>query len=301
MVSIQAEAVGEGAGAEPSLVLDKSKCPWEWRAPAWWGESGSSCGGTVVKKRDGDTETYVPVLCKRWTCDVCSYFRYAWLLRNLSDAILTQGLDRMWTLTLQTHGRSPEKSHRDVRVFWRKLAKRVTSRWGKFEYVWVCETTTKGYAHLHVLVNRYVPQAWLSSEWRDITKDSFIVDCRKADHGAARYLAKYLGKEARIRRESDGRAIGLHCFGRSQGIVFDDFMPGGKGWEVVKGSWRENAEWLRKNAWILEDRADGVPRIVVSVSAGNVWLRGWGTPPWSGSREPPGGEGCGPKENGGAE
>src|ERR1700680_4257839 len=87
----------------------------------WWGLPGSSCGGCVACRDVDGVRTYVPVMCKRWVCDVCGYYRYAWLVRNIAECIESDQLRVMWTLTLSTVGRTPEGSWDDMQAAWRKL------------------------------------------------------------------------------------------------------------------------------------------------------------------------------------
>ena len=51
--------------------------------------------------------------------------------------------------------------------------------------------------HIHAIVDsEYMNQAWLASQWRSITGDSYIVDIRKcfSHYGAIRYLTDYITK-----------------------------------------------------------------------------------------------------------
>jgi hypothetical protein len=232
--------------------------------PDDWGRVGSSCGDQVATKWEDGVRTYVPILCKRWCCEVCSYYRHAWLIRNLVEAMHVHGLNKMWTLTLQTSGRTPEESFLDVQAAWGKLHDRLTRLCGHFEYWWVIQTTQRGYAHMHVLVNRFFKWDLVRRLWLACTGDSDVVrvDLLKG-YAAASYVARYVGKEARRRVDRGAVLSGRHLFGKSSGIVFDDFMAAGKGWEVLKVSWQENAAYLRAAHQVVFYSVDPLPRMTV--------------------------------------
>ncbi len=85
----------------------------------------------------------------------------------------------------------------DIHRHFRTLVKRLRRRWGRFEYIGVVEI--KGdRQHLHLVFRgEYMEQVQLSAMWQDIHK-SPVVDIRAVYRakGGARYLAKYLAKEA---------------------------------------------------------------------------------------------------------
>ncbi|MBA7551568.1 hypothetical protein ES705_44112 [subsurface metagenome] len=85
----------------------------------------------------------------------------------------------------------------DIHRHFASLVKRLRRRWGRFEYIGVKEV--KGdRQHLHLVFRGdYMEQAQLSAMWASIHK-SPVVDIRAVykAKGGARYLAKYLAKEA---------------------------------------------------------------------------------------------------------
>lgn len=275
--------VDEGAderSAEPLLGLDKNKYE-DWHPadglPEWWGTSDSACGKWCVYKSDEYTTTYVPVLCKQWSCDVCGFYRKAWLVRNVVRAMEEHKLTRFWVLTLQANTRTPEQSHEDVRGAWHKLHDRLVKRYGHFEYVWTVESTKRGIAHLNLLVSVFLPHAEMRAMWREITGDSDNVRFKEmSGTGAARYIAKYVAKEARARRDAGMRARQHHLFGRSRNIHFDAFSESTKGWQLKLQGWKENAEWLRRNCEPLVETMVPSIRIVVGSVRGTPWLKSWG-------------------------
>jgi hypothetical protein len=271
----------EAVQAHEPLLLDLGKKKFaRWQPgdemPDDWGHEGSVCGGMVARKWENGVATYVPLLCKRWVCPVCGYYRHAWLVRNLVEAMHTHGLDKMWELTLRTTGRSVEDSFLDIQAAWGKLHDRLTRLCGHFEYWWVIETTKRGYAHMHLVVNRWIKWDLMRQLWLACTGDSDVVRVDQLKgYAAASYVAKYVGKEAGWRAGRGAVLSGRHLFGKSKGIVFDDFVSTGKGWHVVKEAWRDNAAWLRLNCRLISDAMEPRPRLVVAAPSGNDHLIKW--------------------------
>ncbi len=84
------------------------------------------------------------------------------------------------------------------------------------KYIAILEFHKSGIPHLHVLVDRYIAQAWISDSWSALGGGN-IVDIRYVDvHRIAHYLAKYLTKELllsapeRSRRVTTCRSIHLN-------------------------------------------------------------------------------------------
>ena len=92
------------------------------------------------------------------------------------------------------------------------------------------ELQQSGYAHLHILVDRYMSQAWISEAWQALGGGR-IVDIPAVDlHRVGSYLSKYLTQDLllaslkkRQRRYTTSRDITL----------LDRLQSGG--WAVIKG------------------------------------------------------------------
>jgi hypothetical protein len=77
------------------------------------------------------------------------------------------------------------------------------------------EYQKNGNAHFHVLLNRYLPQAWISETW-SVLGGGRIVDIKRVDmHRVSHYLSKYLTKNMlmcapkRARRVTTSKGIRL--------------------------------------------------------------------------------------------
>jgi hypothetical protein len=96
------------------------------------------------------------------------------------------------TLTLD-----PRRVQGDPVVYLRntfnKLRTYLRRRFGSApKYIAVLEFHQNGSPHLHILIDRFIEQAWLSAAW-DAVGGGRIVDIRFVDlHRVSRYLSKYL-------------------------------------------------------------------------------------------------------------
>ena len=83
------------------------------------------------------------------------------------------------------------------------------------KYIRILEFQKNGTPHLHILIDRFIPQKWIRTAWVAIGGGS-MVDIRYVDvHRVSRYLSKYLTKELllsappRSRRVTTSRGIHL--------------------------------------------------------------------------------------------
>lgn len=161
--------------------------------------------------------TYKRLNCKCWRCRVCAEKRAAHLRRTIAETAQTRGLTRLLTLTLDPRSCAPEASVAYIRRCFNKLRTYLKREFGQsISYIAIVEFQKSGYAHMHVLVDRFIAQAWIKSAWRRLGGGS-IVDIRWVDvNSVAAYLAGYFGKgftserfQQRERRYSSSRDIAL--------------------------------------------------------------------------------------------
>ncbi|MBA7588417.1 hypothetical protein ES708_30473 [subsurface metagenome] len=103
---------------------------------------------------------------------------------------------RLRFLTLTSSDEAVIKGY-DIHKHFRALVMRMRRRWGSFEYMGVVEIKDDRH-HLHLVFRgEYMAQAQLSAMWASLHL-SPIVDIKAVykAKGGARYLAKYLAKEA---------------------------------------------------------------------------------------------------------
>jgi len=125
-------------------------------------------------------------------------------------------LNKLLTLTLdpaKLHGAESTRYINGVFADFRVYLKR---RLGYAPaYIRILEYQKNGNAHLHLLLNCYLPQNWVSEAWSAIGGGK-IVDIKHVDvHRVSRYLSKYLTKQMLLcapkgaRRVTTSRSIRL--------------------------------------------------------------------------------------------
>lgn len=138
----------------------------------------------------------VTLKCKRWTCPLCRPDNR----RRVIAAVKRGEPDKFMTLTMKhSLWETPDQCAQAMRDAFAKLIRKIRKRWPskRTEYFRVFEAHKTGWPHLHILMRApYIPQAWLKSEWEQLT-GAFKVDIRvvKTKDQAAYYIAKYVGKD----------------------------------------------------------------------------------------------------------
>jgi len=154
----------------------------------------SYCGCFTLAGRspNGQRTEYAKLNCKSWGCPYCGprrARRYKHSIRAIAEEL---HLQRLLTLTLD-----PTRIEGDpvayLRQSFNKLRTYFKRRFGVApKYIAILEFHENGKPHLHVLIDRFVEQAWLTNTWEAVGGGR-IVDIRYVDlHRVARYLAKYL-------------------------------------------------------------------------------------------------------------
>lgn len=179
------------------------------------------------ESEDGET---APFRCNQWVCYCCGYRMRQNLVEEIARVCKERpALRRLMTLTLD-----PSKAPADQDEQHRYLTERLNALRtaldrkfdGKISYIWVREEGEKSddlHPHLHILVNQYIDQGWLSSTWSALGGGE-VVDIRYIDRveKAAHYIGKYLTKNA-----LSGLPKGIRRYGSSQDIDLD--VRGGSG------------------------------------------------------------------------
>jgi len=192
--------------------------------------------------------------CKCWGCEVCGPKRARKLRYGIIKAARDRKLTRFLTLTLDPRYCEAKDSAVYVRKCWGKLRTYIKRRYGQpIVFISVTEYQRNGYAHLHVLVDRYIPQPWIQTAWQAVGGGRFV-NIKQVDvHRIAPYLSKYLTKDLFLtnfppgtRRYSTSRAIKL----------FERHTQGS--WKLIR---RHIDELLRRQGGVVVDACtdeDGV-------------------------------------------
>jgi hypothetical protein len=117
-------------------------------------------------------------------------------------------LNRFLTLTLDPKvlgNKDPVAYINAVFAKWRTYLKRKFGH--SITYIRILEFQKSGNPHFHILVDRFIPQAWIQSTWQAVGGGRFV-DIRYVDiHRIAHYLSKYLSKELLLSAPKRSRRI----------------------------------------------------------------------------------------------
>ena len=171
----------------------------------------SRCGKLSLRGLPPDTPTlakFVGVTCKCWNCPRCGprkANRYRKAIGQLAEA---HRLNILLTLTLDPKKLNGEDSTRYInRLFrhFRTYLKRKLHRAPK--YIRILEHQKNGNAHLHILLNGYIPQEWISNAWASLGGGQ-IVDIRRVTmRSVSHYLSKYLTKQMLLSAPKRSRRV----------------------------------------------------------------------------------------------
>lgn len=168
------------------------------------------------------------------------------------------------TLLTLTCNPSAHKSHSAafaaMSIGVNRLVKRIRRQWPKAEvqYFLIWERTKKGWPHAHLLLRApFIPQAWLSHHWAELT-GAPIVDIRKLDSSDAviAYVAKYLTKDPSV-------PPGMKRYRFSQGFLDKLLRPptaplGAKiTWDLMPATALEVARSRSVHGSTVQSHADG--------------------------------------------
>jgi hypothetical protein len=167
------------------------------------------CGVWTVTGYTSDRQRirFHRVNCKTWGCPFCGprkAKRYKWAIRHVAEK---HQLNKLLTLTLD-----PQKIEGEpvayLRSVFNKFRTYLKRRYGVSpKYIAVLEFQKNGNPHLHLLIDRFIPQQWVSEAWSALGGGR-IVDIRYVDlHRISRYLSKYLTKELLLSAPKGARRV----------------------------------------------------------------------------------------------
>ena len=194
-----------GLGATPPTSLDSTYRTTATTRATAGKRIHTGCGKyTWVRPDDhGQAWRYSRFRCGCWSCRSCFPRKVKQVRQRIIELATENRLTRLMTLTLDPakigdpgvileHLRHLSKCWRKMRVYLCRYngGKSIT-------YVAVLELHPKsGRPHLHVLVNLYILQAWISKAWNALGGGR-VVDIRLVDvHRVAAYVSKYVTKDS---------------------------------------------------------------------------------------------------------
>ena len=147
-----------------------------------------------LEAEDGEI---APFRCNSWDCYCCAHRMRCNLVEELDRLIEERPeMRRLLTLTLdpETAPAGQAEQHRYLTERFNALRTEINDRYPGLSYVWIREEGDSGNPHLHLLVDRYLPQAMLAETAQRVGL-GHVVDIRRVNaRNAARYLTKYLTK-----------------------------------------------------------------------------------------------------------
>lgn len=214
----------------------------------------SVCGRRALRGHLDGRWRYSRFRCKCWRCECCGPRKAARLRRAIVRVATAKDLRRFLTLTLDPATCTPEDSIRHIRQCWNKFRTALKREYGtSISFITILELQKSGYAHLHVLIDRYIPQPWISSAWQAMGGGKIVFIKQVDIQRVAPYLSKYLTKDlllADFRRRQ-------RRYTTSRDIKLLAVSPSGT-WDLVKAS-LEYLEWRAKGVVAAEQRdAHGV-------------------------------------------
>lgn len=189
---------------------------------------------SFIAQFDNGSTKVIRHRCKTWGCGVCGPKK----LKQVKLGIYKQAdkfkLCRMLTLTLPgNYQGTADESIRDINRIWSKFRVYLKRRFkDKIHFIKIVEVQRRGAAHLHVLIDRFIPQGWISSAWSDLGGGK-IVDIRFVDlHRVSGYVSKYMTKDMLSLNFGNYRR-----YGTSQGIrIVEKIKSAGGEWKFTKSN-----------------------------------------------------------------
>lgn len=186
---------------------------------------------------------YARMYCKKWNCPDCGPRLAKKLQRNIAHAAREHNLDRLLTLTLDPRRIKTADPIGHIWKTWQKFRVYLQRKFKEsITYVAVMELHKSGLPHLHILIDRFIPQAWISDRWERLGGGR-VVDVRRINNldNAAWYLSKYLSKDA-LRRVPKGK----RRYSKSRNVRFPKRELEGN-WHLSRAN-LDNIYNLRKDA-----------------------------------------------------
>jgi hypothetical protein len=119
-------------------------------------------------------------------------------------------------------------------------------------YIRVLEYQKNGNAHLHVLLNCYLPQSWVSDTW-SVLGGGRIVDIKRVDmHRVSHYLSKYLTKDMLLCAPKRARRVTT-----SKGLRLLEKQPSDYEWRMMRIPVLRLFDVYRANVTRIEPDSDG--------------------------------------------
>lgn len=158
---------------------------------------------------------FITLKCSDRTCEECRRRTYGKLLRGWKSLVEEMQHPVLLTVTLKNQSTLKKSEIKRIRTCFNRLLRRKYYKERIAGGLYSIEIKNKGQGagwnvHIHALIDMTevgygtIPQKKLSEDWHSITKDSFIVDIRKA-HNPEKgllYILKYIVKTPEIANQN---------------------------------------------------------------------------------------------------
>jgi len=152
-----------------------------------------------LRYENEETGETAPFRCDSWDCECCGHRLRMSLIEEI-ERITEERPEMRRFLTLTVDDSGPEtkaEQHKHITERFNALRTELRDRYPDLSYLWVRhEGDERDRPHLHLLVDRYLPQAELSMLAERVGLGK-VVDIRRVDaRNAAHYISAYLGRGA---------------------------------------------------------------------------------------------------------
>ncbi len=196
---------------------------------------GKFCGRYSVKGLDPKTGrvNFRRINCKSWSCSYCGPRKARTARAAIRRKAEEMNLKYFLTLTLDPKKLEHKKlAVPHLRLCFNKFREYLRRKYGFVPpYICVLEFTKAGIPHLHILLDRFIPQAWISQTWADLGGGRIVYIKQVTIANVARYLSKYLTKELILSAPKGSRRITT-----ARSIKLFPKFNSGITWELLKST-----------------------------------------------------------------
>jgi len=175
---------------------------------------------------------YARLYCKGWSFPYCGPRKALAFIRQVTRQAKKRSLSRFLTLTLNPKYLPDEGQVPYIRNVWRKFRVYMKRKTGEtVSFISVLEFQKSGRPHMHVLIDQYLHQGWVSNTWDRLGGGKIVHIERVKDLGKIGwYLGKYLTKEMVLSAPK-----GMRRYSSSRNIKLWEPKES-SGWELVNAS-----------------------------------------------------------------
>lgn len=172
--------------------------------------------------------------CNQWGCPRCGPRKVIQVRKLLIEIIRLNKLDRFLTLTLSL-SQIPKEYLTPIN----RTGKYISEMWNRFiltmkrrikkpiKFVWIKQFQKNGDAHLHLMINRFLPKYLLVYHWNRIHA-GYIIDIQRAKNleASAVYISRYLSMGIQDNGNGvSGFLVGERRYGISRNCIRTEKPP----------------------------------------------------------------------------